>query len=44
MYKRSVSQGFNSLKGVSHLDAISEELSDLKIEDQIVENSNKEIE
>jgi len=44
LYKRSVKQGFDSLRDVSHLLSISEELSDLKVEDQIVENSNKEIE
>lgn len=44
LYKRSVGQGFTALQDQGQLDEIRNNLQDMQIEDQIVENSNKEIE
>lgn len=44
LYKRSVGQAFTALQDQGQLDEIRGNLQDLQIEDQIVENSNKEIE
>ena len=44
IYLRTVHQGLHDLQLVEHLDQVCESIEHLKIEDQIVENSHKEIE
>lgn len=43
IYKKTVRTAWRDLETLHHLHEVEVEVSDLKIEDQIVENSNQEI-
>lgn len=44
IYTRTLREAWSDLDLTRHLERVDQEVHDLKIEDQIVENSNKEIE
>lgn len=43
LYTRTLREGFRGLAHLEHLHNVAESVNDLKIEDQMVENSNQEI-
>jgi len=43
IYTRTIREGFRDIHTLNHLSNVEAQVSDLKIEDQIVENSNQEI-